>query len=205
MSDWRVAGTYFEACNCEAICPCRRQGGMTGGDSSYGVCDFALSWHIDLGHADGRDLSGYDVVLAGSYRDDEANQPWRVVLYVDERAGEAERQSLADIFLGRRGGTAFSNYAGAITQVYAVRPAAITLDHRPARWYMKASDFVEVRATQPVAAATTVSCGIPGHDHPGSEVIADVMRVQDEALRWEVHGRCGFVADFDYVADPAVA
>src|SRR5207247_8878790 len=24
----RVVGTYFEACNCEAICPCRRQGGQ---------------------------------------------------------------------------------------------------------------------------------------------------------------------------------
>ena len=45
MADWRVAGSYFEACNCEAICPCRRQGGqkLTTG-STYGVCDFALSW-----------------------------------------------------------------------------------------------------------------------------------------------------------------
>ena len=47
MADWRVAGTYLEACNCEAICPCRRQGGqkLTTG-STYGVCDFALSWRI---------------------------------------------------------------------------------------------------------------------------------------------------------------
>src|SRR5262249_42694825 len=36
---WKASGTYFEACNCEAICPCRKQGGMkqsTG--STYGVC-----------------------------------------------------------------------------------------------------------------------------------------------------------------------
>ena len=47
MSAWHVKGSYFEACNCEAICPCRWQGGrrlFTA--SSYGVCDFALSWHI---------------------------------------------------------------------------------------------------------------------------------------------------------------
>ena len=51
-SEWRVAGSYFEACNCEAICPCRRQGGqkLTTG-STYGVCDFALSWSIANGRS----------------------------------------------------------------------------------------------------------------------------------------------------------
>ena len=36
---------------------------------------------------------------------------------------------------------------------------------------------------------------------PGVEVIADVMRVDDHPLHWEVRGRCGFASDFDYVAD----
>jgi hypothetical protein len=30
-ADWQVAGSYFEACNCEAICPCRSIGGRPGG------------------------------------------------------------------------------------------------------------------------------------------------------------------------------
>ena len=33
MSDWQLAGTYLEACNCEAVCPCRRIGGRAGGRS----------------------------------------------------------------------------------------------------------------------------------------------------------------------------
>jgi hypothetical protein len=32
MVPWRVSGSYLEACNCEAICPCRRIGGRAGGD-----------------------------------------------------------------------------------------------------------------------------------------------------------------------------
>ena len=48
---WRVAGTYFEACNCEAVCPCRREGGRMGGRSTYGRCDFALSWRVTEGQA----------------------------------------------------------------------------------------------------------------------------------------------------------
>jgi len=30
---WRIAGRYLEACNCEAICPCRRVGGVAVGCS----------------------------------------------------------------------------------------------------------------------------------------------------------------------------
>ena len=42
IRSWSVAGPYFEACSCEAICPCRSTGGRKGGRSTYGVCDFAL-------------------------------------------------------------------------------------------------------------------------------------------------------------------
>jgi len=41
-----ISGTYLEACNCEAICPCHSVGGRPGGPSSYGQCFGALSWHV---------------------------------------------------------------------------------------------------------------------------------------------------------------
>jgi hypothetical protein len=203
-AEWRVAGSYFEACNCEAICPCRRQGGqkLTTG-ASYGVCDFALSWGIAEGHSGDVDLSGLSVVLAGSYRDDETGKPWRVSLYVDDRANTAQHEALAQIFLGRSAGTALRNFAAAIGEVYAIRPAKIELEHTPRKWFMRASDYVVVRATRPVASDLAVSCGIPGHDHPGEEVVADLMKVDDGPLRWEVAGRCGFATDFDYRSDTA--
>ena len=52
---WRVVGSYFEACNCEAICPCRSVGGRPGGPSTYGECFGTLSWHIHDGR--GSDLT----------------------------------------------------------------------------------------------------------------------------------------------------
>ena len=128
-SAWAVAGPYFEACTYEAICPCRRVGGAPGGRSTYGVCDFALGWTVARGHADGLDLSGLEVVMAGSYDDDEPGSPWRVILYVDERASEEQHVALASIFLGRAGGTTFVNFARLIGEVYAVRSAAIAIDH----------------------------------------------------------------------------
>jgi hypothetical protein len=55
---WRIRGTYFESCNCDAICPCRRTDGTPGGRSTHGICLGVLSWVIAEGSADGVDLSG---------------------------------------------------------------------------------------------------------------------------------------------------
>ena len=196
MSAWHVKGSYFEACNCEAICPCRWQGGrrlFTA--SSYGVCDFALSWHILAGRAGDTDLTGLDVVMAGTYAD---TQPWHVALYLDERADPEQFETLTNIFLGRAGGTVFKNFAKRIDEVYAVRRAKIMLDHTPRKWFMRAGDYVEVRAQEIVPSLLPVTCGIPGHDRMGEELRAEILRVNDAPLTFEVRGRCGYESDFDY-------
>jgi hypothetical protein len=199
---WHVAGTYYEACNCDAICPCRRRGGLkltTG--STYGICDFALSWRILDGAWGATPLAERSVVLAGSYSDAEAGKPWRVSLYIDDSATGAQHDALAEIFLGRAGGTALANYARAIGEVYAIRKARISLDHAPRRWFIGADDYVVVRGGAPVHSDLAITCGIPGHDQPGEELRPDVMRVADGALSWEVHGRCGYASRFDYRSD----
>ena len=202
MTDWHVSGSYFEACNCDAICPCRWQGGVKlRPGSSYGSCDFALSWHVIAGHAGELDLAGFSVVMAGNYGDDEPNKPWRVALYVDERADDARRAALADIFLGRVGGTSRKNYGARIAEVYAVRPARIELDHRPRRWWFRAEQWVEVRYGGPIEQDKPVTCGIPGHDRAGEEIVAEVLKVNEAPLLFELRGRCGFASDFDYRAD----
>jgi hypothetical protein len=197
---WRVAGSYFEACSCQAICPCRRVGDRAGGRSTYGTCDFALSWVVTTGHAGTTDLSGLGVVLAGSYDDDEPGSPWRVAFYIDERAEHDQHEALTAIFLGRAGGTTLRNFAAAIGEVYAVRPARITLQHTAGRERIDVEDVVTVAALTLAPTDAPVSCGIPGHDHPGQEVVTGDFRVDDPPLRWEVSGRCGFVGDFDYTS-----
>ncbi len=71
MSSWRIAGAYFESCNCDAICPCRMFGTVPGGRSPYGICYGALSWRIDDGRFDDVDLSGLATALVIRYDDDE--------------------------------------------------------------------------------------------------------------------------------------
>ena len=79
--------------------------------------------------------------MAGSYRDDEDGRPWRVCLYIDERATSEQHTALAEIFSGRAGGTTLRNYASVIGEVYAVRRAHIELDHRRHHWSMRAEQL----------------------------------------------------------------
>lgn len=196
-----MAGRYFEACSCEAICPCRRVGDRPGGRSTFGVCDFALGWSVDEGHADEVDLAGFEVVMAGSYDDDEPGSPWRVALYVDERASDRQREALESIFLGRSGGTTLTNFATFIGEVLAVRSARIAIDHSRGGRRIVAGEFVEVVERAPYLSDEPVSCGIPGHGQPGEEVVADLLAVREEGLRLEVRGRCGFATRYDYRSD----
>lgn len=198
ITSWRVAGTYYEACNCEAVCPCRRQGDRRGGRSTYGVCDFVLSWSIEAGAAGELSLAGRHVVMAGSYDDDEPGSPWSVVLYLDDRCYPRQHQALSDIFLGRAGGQTFANFARAIRTVKAVRTASITLDHTTHRERIGVERYVTVRTRAPFDHRERVSCGIPGHDRPGQELVVELMRVQEQDLSWQVRGRCGFASTFDY-------
>jgi hypothetical protein len=196
-----VSGSYFEACNCDAICPCRQVGGRPGGRSTHGVCQFALSWHVHSGHADDVPLDDLAVVMAGWYDDDVPDSPWAVSLYIDEHAGARQSAALEDIFLGRAGGGTLQNFAAAIGTVHGVRSARIELSHQPRRWSFRADHYVTVTATRPVDAPETVACGIPGLDRPGQEVVSDELRVDDGPLSWDLHERCGFATDFAYASD----
>ena len=198
---WAVSGSYYEVCNCEAICPCRRQGARKGGRSTYATCDFALSWRILKGHAGSITLADLSVVMVGSYNDDEPGVPWRVVLYVDEKGEPEQQQALTDIFLGRAGGTTLRNFANAIGEVYVVRPAQIELHHGTGKEFINVEQYVTARTARPVLSDEPVACGIPGFDRPGQELIAGDFQVDDGALLWSVSGRCGFATSFAYSSD----
>ncbi len=199
-ADWHVRGSYLESCNCDAICPCRRIAGVSGGRSTHGICLGALSWLIEDGRAGEVVLGGLRVVLAVRYSDDEPGSPWTVFLYVDERADSAQRCALEDIFLGRRDGT-IREHAPWIwkeSNLLGVAPAAIEIDHTPRRQWFRVRDHVEVRVSGPVAEQPTVTCVIPGHDRMGEELTVEVLKIDQEGLEFEYHGVCAYASTFDY-------
>jgi hypothetical protein len=128
---WRICGTYFESCNCDAICPCRRIDGVPGGRSTHGVCMGVLSWLIEEGSVDDVDLAGLPVAMAIRYSDDEPGSPWTAVLYLQTRSTDEQRAALEAIFTGLLGGDAGKHFPWTWkdSRVVAVRPVAIDVDH----------------------------------------------------------------------------
>ena len=202
---WKITGTYLEACNCEAICPCRTIGGKKGGRSTEGICLGSLSWQIDEGTAGGADLAGLRVVLAARYDDDEKGSPWDFLLYIDERADRRQREALEGIFLGRLGGTPQLQFPWVWkeSRLLGVRQVAIEMDHTPGRGWFRAGGRVTVRVREPFAGPEAVTCVIPGHHQQGREVIADRLVVGDGTLDFELSGKCGYESGFAYSSEDA--
>jgi hypothetical protein len=197
---WRIRGSYFESCNCDAICPCRKINGVLGGRSTYGECMGVLSWMIEEGAADDVDLSGLPVAMAVRYSDDEAGSPWTWVLYLDAQASDEQRAALEGIWSGRLGGDALTHFPWArkASELVAVRPVAIDIDHTRRRQRLRIREHISVRIRDRYDGDETVTCIIPGHDRGGEELVTDELLVEDEQLRFSYTGTCGYGATFDY-------
>jgi hypothetical protein len=197
---WHIRGTYFESCNCDAICPCRRVNGVPGGRSTHGECMGVLSWLIEEGRADDVDLAGLPVALALRYSDDEPGSPWTWVLYLDERASELQRAALQDIFTARPGEDAEHRFPWTSddSELVAVRAVQIDAEHTRRRERLRIRDRVSVRIRDAHGGGETVTCAIPGHQRVGEELITDELVVEDGPLAFSYRGVCGYGTTFDY-------
>jgi hypothetical protein len=197
---WRISGSYFESCNCDPICPCRRTNGVPGGRSTYGTCIGVLSWLIEEGTADGVDVSGLPVAMAVRYSDDEPGSPWSWILYLDARADDDQRAMLEAIFTGHAGGDAIHHFPWAWKESkrIAVRSLDIEVDHTSRRQWLRIRDLVSVRIQDRYASDETVSCVIPGHERAGEELVASELVIEDGPLDVSFRGNCGYGATFEY-------
>lgn len=201
MTGWRIAGPYFESCNCDAICPCRKVDDRPGSRATYQYCQFAIGWSVTEGRHGDIDLTGRHVVMVGYWDEDEPGAPWRVGVFVDSGATDAQRKLLGGIVTGREGGTPRRQYAGAISDVLFIEPAEIHIGHEAGRQHISVNGSVEALASHKYDTDSTVSCGVPGHDRAGYEVVTSVLDVKANPFEFSYQGRCGFVASFDYRSD----
>jgi len=190
---YRVRGAYFESCNCEAICPCRKIGSVLGGRSTHGECYGVLSWAIESGSVDGIEVGGLSVALVYRYDDDEHGSPWSLVLHVDEDADRKQRAALKWLFLD------------GLHQLPWIRKARHLIGVQESRIEIEGTDIrigktVAVRASTRVETDLAVACGVPGYDRVGYEMIADELRVDDEPFAWNLQGNCAYASDFDYAS-----
>ena len=108
-TNWEIKGTYFESCNCNIACPC-----IFLESPSTGECTVLIAWQVESGNYNGTELDGLNVALAAYVPGNMIDVDWKVALYIDQRANEAQQEALTLIFSGQAGGhfAAISQHVG---------------------------------------------------------------------------------------------
>lgn len=194
---FKIAGSYFETCNCELACPCIFLSPPTSGD-----CTVLLAWHIDKGRFGQIDLDGLNAVLAVYSPGHMLEGKWRVALYVDERANQGQQDALTQIFSGQAGGH-LAGLAPLIGEVLGVKAAPIEYrsegKRRSLRLGAVAEAEIEGLSGQDGGDVTVTSA--PFAAVPGVPLVvakSRQMRFNDYGLKWELSNKNGYFAPFAY-------
>lgn len=194
---WNVSGTYFEACNCEAACPCVFLGPPTTGE-----CTALVAWHIDDGSHDGTELSGLNVALAVHAPGHMTDGDWRAAVYLDDSASEAQSGALGTIFSGAGGGHP-AVLASFIGEVMGVASAPMKFESDDSGCALRIGDVADVKISA-IAGQGDARVTIGNHPlavAPGFEIVtsrSDHLRYADHGYEWELSGRNGFFSPFAY-------
>ena len=116
---YHLDGNYFEACNCDAICPC-----LLLDDPTHGYCQAMVSWHINKGHLGDLRLDDLNVVAWLHAPDNLVKGNWRLALYIDDRASAEQAKAIEELWGGKHGGY-LAVIASLVSEVMGVRQAKI--------------------------------------------------------------------------------
>lgn len=130
---WKVTGIYFEACNCESVCPC-----YSGLAPTYGYCEGPAAWHISQGKYGDFMLDGLNVIMVQRCDGHMRSTKWKCWFYMDDRATKDQFEALKEIFTAADGGHLGKVYHD-LWQVQGVKPAKIEV--KIEGWRHRASIF----------------------------------------------------------------
>ena len=196
-ANWSLAGSYFEACNCEVACPC-----VFLSAPSHGDCTVLLAWHIEQGRFGETPVDGLNVALAIHAPGHMLQTKWDVALYLDERANEGQRQALTQVFGGQAGGepAALAPFIGKVLGVKAVR---IDFEakgrHRSLRIPGIAEMEIEGLAGQGGRDVTLENIPLTAVPNQ-TAVVAKSKRLSfhDHGQSWDVSDKNGFYSPFSF-------
>jgi hypothetical protein len=99
---WWARGLLFENCNCQLLCPAHLSFKQR---CQHERCVGHWAIHIDQGRYGMLSLDGLNAFIASDSPQLMISGGWTQAIYLDERADEAQRRALEQIFTGRAGGT----------------------------------------------------------------------------------------------------
>ena len=194
---WKLNGTYFESCNCEAACPC-----VFLSDPTQGDCTVMLAWHIDQGSFGDVSLNDLNVAAAIYAPGNMVEVPWQAAFYFDGRANQAQMEAPTQIFASQAGGHP-ARLAQHVGEVLGIKQVPMDFSAQDGRCRVNVGEFGEV-AIKAMHGQNEEQITIQGHPlaiAPGYPAVvskSEKLRYQDHGFRWELSEKTGFHSPFAY-------
>jgi hypothetical protein len=189
---WRLAGTYFETCSCEVVCPCTASLAM---GATYDRCKVTLVFNVHDGDVDGTDVSGLTVAAVADTPKVMSEGNWRLGVFIDDSASDEQADKLGAVFGGQLGGP-MEALGPLVSENLGVERVPIEVREDGLRHSIKIGDVVdfEIEDVVPFGIETGEPVRLVGIFHPaGSELtIAKATRSSINAFGVEYEGKSGF-------------
>lgn len=131
---YRLEGSLLEVCTCRTLCPC-----WVGEDPDFGDCKSAMAWHFDRGTIDGVDVTGRTVGLACHIPGNVLAGNWRVTMFIDDQASDAQAAALQAVYSGQKGGPVV-DLIQLVGEVTSVERAPIVFEVKAGKGTLKMGD-----------------------------------------------------------------
>jgi hypothetical protein len=196
---WKLAGTYFENCNCDWVCPCTIT--SFASPATGDRCQVILNYHITRGEVDGVDVSGRSVSIVADSPKRMLDGGWRVGVIIDDKSSKEQVDKLTAVFAGQAGGP-IANLAPLIGEVLGIEQLPIEYSDKGNRHSIRIGDSVAIEVEDFAAEEGGETTKLTGVQHPsGSTItIARPISSQIKAFGMEFHnaGKSAFSAPFNW-------
>lgn len=198
-ANWKLEGDYFEACNCDVVCPC-----LFLANPDQGECNVTVAWHINKGHFNQTSLDGLNVVGVFHTPGNMFTGPkWKAALYLDERANKEQADALGMIFSGKEGGF-FAVVAGLIGELAGVRSVPIKFGVDGKRRSLQVPSTIDITIEgvqgadkgQETTLANAPMVVAPGF--PAVVATSTKNSYSDHGMKWDNSGKNGLYSKFAY-------
>lgn len=200
MTQWSLNGTYFEACNCEAACPC-----IFTSPPTEGECTALVAWHIDKGTYADTTLDGLNVALAVHAPGTMVATKWKVAAYFDDKATPAQGEALHAIFGGKAGGhpAVLASFIGELVGAKNV-PMRYHAAGRKSSLSIPSVADVEIerldgQGGEPITIEGHPLCIAPGK--AATVARSSHVSFSDHGWDWKFSGRSGLMSPFAYQSE----
>jgi hypothetical protein len=189
---WKLAGTYFETCSCEVVCPCTASLAL-GAD--YDRCKVTLVFNVHDGDVDGTDVSGLTVAAVADTPKVMSEGNWRLGVFIDAAASDQQAEALGAVFSGRLGGP-MEALGPLVSENLGVERAPIEVREDGLLHSVRIGDAIdfEIEDVVPFGVQSGEPARLTGIFHPaGSELtISKATRSSISAFGVEYEGKSGF-------------